>query len=193
MPLFPHERKESLKAMSTLFLTLLLCSLLFVATYVGGARAQTPGLAWFKDTRAELRQAANRARENRCRGDVHGFYLQAREVRRWRRDDVLEHWRDMRERARSQRSGCAPTIPAFPWLALASCESGQRWNYNGASGFDGGFQFLPSTWVMAGGPARGYAYAWQAPAYVQYLVARSWQARTSWAQWPVCAAKLGLL
>jgi hypothetical protein len=79
------------------------------------------------------------------------------------------------------------------WYALAQCESGGDWSYNGSSGFDGGLQFLPSTWVAAGGPSYGYAYAWQAPASVQIAVAQSWLAKTSWAQWPACAAKLGLL
>ena len=106
---------------------------------------------------------------------------------------ILVTWRHRKVWVRNQSSRCS-RIPAWPWLALASCESGRDWDYNGSSGFDGGFQFLPSTWNMAKQHvprARGYAYAWQAPAYVQYLVARDWLRRTSWAQWPTCSRRIG--
>jgi Transglycosylase-like domain len=76
------------------------------------------------------------------------------------------------------------------WYALAECESGGDWSYNGPSGFDGGLQFLPSTWDSMG---TGYAYAWQAPASVQIAAAQRLQAQSGWGQWPTCAAKLGLL
>src|SRR5712691_460669 len=36
------------------------------------------------------------------------------------------------------------------WVAVARCESGMRWWLNVGS-FDGGLQFLPSTWDRAGG------------------------------------------
>jgi hypothetical protein len=95
----------------------------------------------------------------------------------------------------------APT-PAVEqvWLALADCETGDsdgrppftaRWNYNGSSGFDGGLQFLPSTWT-AQAQETGYAQAWQAPLEVQIQVAKKLQAKAGWGQWPACARKLGL-
>lgn len=94
----------------------------------------------------------------------------------------------------------------WPWNAIADCETGgdstpgrapyrARWSYNGRSGFDGGLQFHPSTWRAAKTPvraARAYAYAWQAPPWVQVAVARSWLRRTSWSQWPVCSRKAGV-
>lgn len=77
------------------------------------------------------------------------------------------------------------------WDRLAACESGGNWGYNGGSGYDGGLQFLPSTWRAAGGTK--YApYAHQATREQQIAVARSWLAKTSWSQWPACARKLGL-
>jgi hypothetical protein len=105
---------------------------------------------------------------------------------------VVRQRLEKRADARKEESRC---IPWWPWGALAECESGGRWDYNGSSGFDGGLQFLPSTWRTARSLVRGasvYAYAYQAPAIVQVRVAQAWLARTSWSQWPVCSRKLGL-
>lgn len=95
-----------------------------------------------------------------------------------------------------------PKIPQ-PWLALADCESGDgdgrppyrpNWHINGY--FDGGLQFLPSTWAMAtrlyGNGSRRYGFAYEAPPIVQVRVAKRWLRATSWAQWPACSLKLGL-
>lgn len=93
------------------------------------------------------------------------------------------------------------------WIRMADCESGDgdgrwpyraTWDYNGRSGFDGGLQFLPSTWRMAKrlpevrGFAYRYGYAYHAPAWVQIRVADNWRRYTSWAQWPACSRRLGL-
>lgn len=101
----------------------------------------------------------------------------------------------------------APTYVApWPWRQIADCETGgdstpgrapyhARWRYDGRSGFDGGLQFLPSTWTAARKPvsaAQSYRYAWQAPAWVQVAVARSWLRRTSWRQWPRCSRTVGV-
>lgn len=110
------------------------------------------------------------------------------------RRNIRTTWKRYHFRATHRSSQCAPVIP-WPWSALAQCESGGNWAYNGSSGFDGGLQFLPSTWNMAKVLVAGasqYAYAWQAPAVVQVRVAQAWLARTSWAQWPACSAALGL-
>lgn len=76
------------------------------------------------------------------------------------------------------------------WDRLSSCESGNRWDYNGPSGFDGGLQFLPSTWNSF---STGYAYAWQAPKEIQIATAIKLQAQSGWGQWPNCARQLGLI
>lgn len=76
------------------------------------------------------------------------------------------------------------------WDALAACESGGRWDYNGPSGFDGGLQFLPSTWNSFN---TGYAFAWQAPREVQIATAIKLQAVSGWhSQWPSCSNQLHL-
>ena len=149
------------------------------------ARAQT----WScQDRRAIARTPAERA-ERRSR---------SRAFRRW----VLELWQ---QRARScelaeRRDRQIP----WPWVAVADCETGDgdgrppyraTWDYNGSSGFDGGLQFLPSTWVAARRLVPGasrYAYAYEAPARVQVAVAARWLLETSWLQWPACSAKIGL-
>ena len=80
------------------------------------------------------------------------------------------------------------------WDKLANCESGgingPRWDYNGPSGYDGGLQFLPSTWTSMN---TGYTYAWQAPRSVQIATAIKLQAQSGWGQWPNCARQLGLI
>lgn len=77
------------------------------------------------------------------------------------------------------------------WDRLAQCESTGNWSYNGSSGYDGGLQFLPSTWRAAGG-TRYAPYAYLATREQQIAVAESWLAKTSWSQWPACSRKLGL-
>lgn len=91
------------------------------------------------------------------------------------------------------------------WIRMADCESGDgdglppyraTWTFNGLH--DGGLQFVPDTWRRAKrlsevrGFAYRYAYAYQAPAWVQIAVADNWRRHTSWAQWPTCSRKLGL-
>lgn len=83
------------------------------------------------------------------------------------------------------------------WDRLASCESGQRWDYNGNSGFDGGLQFSPSTWTRMNTYWQmntGYEFAWQAPREVQIQVAIRLMQVSSGAhsQWPVCSRSIGM-
>jgi len=79
------------------------------------------------------------------------------------------------------------------WDRLANCESSGNWSINTGS-FDGGLQFLPSTWVAQGG--RQYApYAWQATREQQITIAGRLLASTNGsyrASWPACSRRLGL-
>lgn len=93
-------------------------------------------------------------------------------------------------RAKPTRSLQGYTVP-YPWNAVASCESGGRWDYNGSSGFDGGLQFHPGTWTAYRLPSYP-AYAYQASAYQQVQVAERVLAAQGWGAWPVCSRKLGL-
>lgn len=95
--------------------------------------------------------------------------------------------------ARAQQSAAQPTrnSQGSVWDRLAECESGQRWSYNGGSGYDGGLQFLPSTWRAYGG--REYAeYAWQASRAQQIDIAERVLDDVGWGAWPTCSRKLGL-
>lgn len=76
------------------------------------------------------------------------------------------------------------------WDRIASCESGGNWSSTGGS-YEGGVQFLHSTWVAAGG--RRYAeHAYQATREQQIAIASSWLAKTSWSQWPACSRRVGV-
>lgn len=75
------------------------------------------------------------------------------------------------------------------WARLAACESGDP-TYNGSSGYDGAFQFLPSTWRSMD---TAYEFAWQAPFDVQLDAAKRLIQRSGWGQFPACARELGML
>lgn len=86
------------------------------------------------------------------------------------------------------------------WTVLADCESGDgqvgppyyaNWTYDGQSGFDGAYQFLPSTWSsLPVEITKGYEFAWQAPPEVQTEAAIYLQARGGWGQWPSCTDRM---
>lgn len=77
------------------------------------------------------------------------------------------------------------------WDRLAECESGGNWAYNGSSGYDGGLQFLPSTWAAVA-PSGYPAYAWQASREQQIAAAEILLTTSGWGAWPTCSAELGL-
>jgi resuscitation-promoting factor RpfA len=76
------------------------------------------------------------------------------------------------------------------WDRLARCESGGNWRSNVGT-FDGGLQFLPTTWRSFGGTQ--YApYAYQATREQQIAIAERVLASQGWRAWPACSRKLGL-
>ena len=78
------------------------------------------------------------------------------------------------------------------WILIHKCEGG--WTSRGT--YEGGLQFLHSTWVSAGG--RAFAeHAYQATPDEQITVANWYSHNGAWlAPWPVCgkraAAQLGI-
>lgn len=81
-------------------------------------------------------------------------------------------------------------IPSY-WVAIASCESGVDWRYNGRSGFDGALQFHPGTWSAY--RLRSYpAFAYLASPFQQLVVGELVLSRQGWKAWPACSRKLGL-
>lgn len=147
---------------------------------------ETPLVSTLNYQALKIRQA----RANRCLTPPVFRWTPGYRVPQRARPQVVNQRRARLAKNRALESRCIP----WPWDALAECESGGNWAYNGPSGFDGGLQFLPSTWDSARLYVSGanYAYAWQAPAHVQVRVAQAWLARTSWAQWPACSSALGL-
>lgn len=94
--------------------------------------------------------------------------------------------------AQAQEGSAAPPVSSGSvWDRLAECESGGNWSYNGSSGYDGGLQFLPSTWT--GVKPSGYPdYAWQATREQQIAAAEILLQSSGWGAWPSCSAQLGL-
>lgn len=94
--------------------------------------------------------------------------------------------------APSKPKSTAPKVSSGSvWDRLAQCESGGRWSYNGSSGYDGGLQFLPSTWTAYGG-GKYAKYAYQATRSEQIAIAKKVLAAAGWGSWPACSRKLGL-
>jgi murein DD-endopeptidase MepM/ murein hydrolase activator NlpD len=102
------------------------------------------------------------------------------------RDTVLE---ELRRRAADAAS--AGSAAAGIWDALALCEAGARWSYDGSSGFDGGLQFHPATWSAYRLPDDP-EHAYEATREQQISVARRVLAEQGWQAWPVCSRRLGL-
>lgn len=90
-----------------------------------------------------------------------------------------------------RRKSSAPSVSTGVWDRLANCESSGNWHYNGGSGFDGGLQFLPSTWTAYGG-GKYARYAYQATREEQIAIAKKVLAAAGWQSWPACSSKLGL-
>lgn len=99
-----------------------------------------------------------------------------------RHDDTCDSYRKYRKKRSYGGLGSLNCVSC--WLRVASCESGGRWNYNGGSGFDGGLQFLPSTWLAYGG-GKYAPYAYMASSMQQIAIASS----MALSHWPVCGAR----
>lgn len=81
------------------------------------------------------------------------------------------------------------------WELIAACESSGDWHANGGT-FDGGLQFLPSTWIAHGG-TRYAPTADRATKAQQIDIANRLSSGGDWLKpWPVCgkraAARLGM-
>lgn len=99
------------------------------------------------------------------------------------------------ERTAGQRITMPRELNARLWELIAACESGNRWHLN-TGRFDGGLQFLPSTWRAHGGLT--YApTADRATKAQQIDIANRLSSGGDWLKpWPVCgkraAARLGM-
>ena len=117
--------------------------------------------------------------------------LQARQARQARKRRLAE---GLGGRVVAPRAATGPTAVKPPtasprsvdWDAIASCESGGRWNLNTGNGFWGGLQFTPGTWfAYGGGPFDGsgpFPYSRSA----QIAVAQRVVADRGLSAWPYC-------
>lgn len=96
---------------------------------------------------------------------------------------VVHHAAPAPSRAASEGTGSI-------WDCIAKYESGGNWSSTSGM-FEGGLQFLPSTWRAAGG-TRYAAHAYQATKAQQIEIASSWLSKTSWAQWPNTSRMCGV-
>lgn len=100
------------------------------------------------------------------------------------------------ERVARPAAPAAPAVAAVAvvagssrWDCIAKYESGGNWASTDGM-YEGGLQFLPSTWAAAGG-TRYAPHAYQASKAQQVAVAESWLAKTSWNQWPQTSRRCG--
>lgn len=88
------------------------------------------------------------------------------------------------------------TDAADAWTVLADCETGDGQvglpfyvTWNSKDYYEGGFQFLNSTWKSLKS-SQGYEHAYEAPPEVQLQAAQELQVRGDWGQWPSCTARM---
>jgi hypothetical protein len=98
-----------------------------------------------------------------------------------RLENVGEANQNLSARRYTEQVGPASLPHHIDWDAIAECESGGDWAYNGPSGYYGGLQFHPDTWIGAGG-GRYAPYAWQATREQQIAVAST----LPLSSWPYC-------
>jgi hypothetical protein len=89
----------------------------------------------------------------------------------------------------SYRSAAAGEPSDADWDRMAQCESGGNWGARG-NGYEGGLQFLNSTWLGNGG-GEFAQHAYDAPREAQIEIGRRvWRDR-GWSAWPSCSRQLG--
>lgn len=91
----------------------------------------------------------------------------------------------------SPNSGYGNPYDPATWDRLAVCESGGNWSISTGM-FEGGVQFLNSTWLAVGGGQ--YAqHAYEASREDQIAMAiQLWQVQ-GWNAWPTCSRQMGYL
>jgi Transglycosylase-like domain len=149
-------------------------------------------IQYFRGSTWEVQDAMGEARTPTVyaerRSESEAFRLWIRELWRGRLERAQERYEEWKV---SSASGVGYGV----WAALASCESGGDWSYNGGSGFDGGLQFHPSTWAAYASSVLGVgapAAAYLASPGEQIAVAEAVLEAQGWGAWPACSAQLGL-
>jgi Transglycosylase-like domain len=146
-------------------------------------------IEWFRAETWDLQEAMG---ETRFPSEFAERRSNSEAYRTWIRD----LWRDRLAAAEARyeewrESQSASSGGWGVWSALAECESGGDWAYNGGSGFDGGLQFHPGTW-SAYAPPGFPSEAWAASPAQQIAVAEAVLNSQGWGAWPACSSALGL-
>jgi hypothetical protein len=71
---------------------------------------------------------------------------------------------------------------------IAACESGGRWDIQNGNGYEGGLQWVHSTWLSVGGAGSAARASKLEQIYRGVLLMR----RAGWGQWPVCRRAAGV-
>ena len=87
-------------------------------------------------------------------------------------------------------AGQQPKVPAWPWLALAKCETNITWKWNNSQ-YEGAYGFTHDAWRRFRYP-RYPAHAYKATPWQQTRVAIRIQKVVGWGAWPACSIRLGL-
>jgi hypothetical protein len=82
-----------------------------------------------------------------------------------------------------------PRVPAWPWLALARCETGVNWKHYTYS-YEGAYGMTHAAWDQFRLPSMPSG-AHLATPWQQTLVAMRILRRVGWGAWPVCSYRIG--
>jgi hypothetical protein len=96
---------------------------------------------------------------------------------------------DVAAAAAGYRGAAAGDPPDSDWDRLAQCEASGNWGARG-NGYEGGLQFLNSTWLGYGG-GEFAEHAYDAPREAQIEIGRRVWRERGWSPWPSCARQLG--
>lgn len=153
------------------------------ANTVGG------GVLQARDRAADLRASRSLAARHRLDRQRAAARLRAADARRRAAQRALQlraaHLRSAQHRHSDDARGVTPV-----WRALAQCESSGNWA-DTAGEYEGGVQFLNSTWLSYGG-GRYAQHAYDATPLEQVTIARKVLNADGPSQWPVCGPRVGL-
>jgi Transglycosylase-like domain len=110
------------------------------------------------------------------------------ETARWANlQRMKKDWaRSVPEGQRTHAPVAVVTVTTTHAAAIASCESGGRWDVNSGNGYWGGLQFAPSTWFAYGGGPFDGSGSFPYSAAQQIAVAEGVLAGQGPGAWPNC-------
>ena len=86
----------------------------------------------------------------------------------------------------TRNASAPPSSGSVNWYAIASCESGGRWDLNTGNGYWGGLQFAPHSWFAGGGGPFSGVGPFPYSAAQQIAVAQRIYGSVGLSAWPYC-------